>query len=101
MDLELLQHEVGQGDRRVVELQPPVPRFLAEQDVVAELELVEEDVHVEAVAPLVVPEPPVPEDPVAHPARSETEAFDDRPDGSGLAPVPLQAEVGEQATPLP
>src|SRR6059036_3446770 len=57
VDLQLLEDHVRERDRGGVELQPPVPGFLSEQDVVAEFELVEEDVDVEPIFALVVHEP--------------------------------------------
>src|SRR5438309_314121 len=66
VDLQLLEDHVRTRNRRVVEFGPPGPRFLPKQDMVADLELVEEDSDVEAIAALVVDEPPIAEDPVDH-----------------------------------
>src|SRR5207237_6450005 len=76
-------------------------RFLSEQYVVAELYIVVEDVQVEAVAPFVVYEPPVAEEPVDHPVRSEPQVLDHRADGARLAGVSHQVEVREEGGAFP
>src|SRR5207247_6490423 len=70
-------------------------------DVVAELELVEEDVQVETVAPFVVDEPPVAEESVDHPVRTERQVLDYRADGARLAGVCHQVEVREEGSAFP
>src|SRR5207247_10067919 len=59
VDLQLFEDQVRDRNRRVVELEPHGPRFLPEDHVVAELELVEEDIDVEAIADCVVNELPL------------------------------------------
>src|SRR5437867_5311041 len=59
MDLQLLEDHVREGNRGHVELQPSVARSLSKQDIMAEFELVEEDVDVEPILALIVHEPSV------------------------------------------
>src|SRR3989442_211893 len=93
VDLQLLEDHVRERDRGGVELQPPVPGFLSEQDVVAEFELVEEDVDVEPIFALVVHEPSVAEETVDHVVRPESKIVEHAADRAALTRVPHQVEV--------
>src|SRR5881628_1340160 len=96
VDLQLLEDHVREGNRRRVEFQPSVAGFLSEQDVMAEFELVEEDVDVEPILGLIVHEPSVAEEPVDHVVRPESEIVEHAADCTALAGVSHQVEVGEQ-----
>src|SRR5205807_8129081 len=100
VDLQLFEDQVRDRNRRVVELEPPGPRFLPEDHVVAELELVEEDIDVEAIAALVVNEPPIAEEPVDHVVGREAQAIEHRADRTALGRIPDQTEVREEGGPL-
>src|SRR5207245_9366776 len=93
VDLQLLEEHVRGRDGGGVELQPPVPWFLSEQDVVAEFELVEEDVDVEPIFALVVHEPSVAEETVDHVVRPESKIVEHAADRAALTRVPHQVEV--------
>src|SRR2546421_2459721 len=100
VDLQLFEDQVSDRNRRVVEFEPPGPRFLPEQDIVAELELVEEDIDVESIAALVVDEPPIAEEPVDHVVGPEAQAIEHLADRAALGCVPDQIEVREEGGPL-
>src|SRR5437667_11683339 len=91
---------VRDRERRVVEYVPPGPRFLPEDHVVADLELVEEDIDVEAIAALVVNEPPIAEEPVDHVVGPEAQAIEHLADRTALGRIPDQIEVGEEGRSL-
>src|SRR5207247_5196370 len=57
VDLQLFEDHVRERDCGGVELQPSVARFLSEKYIVAEFELVEEDVDVEPILALIVRDP--------------------------------------------
>src|SRR2546422_2747468 len=100
VDLQLLEDHVRERNRGGVELEPPTPRFLSEENVVAELELVEEDVDVEPIFALVVDEPSVAEETVDHVVRPESEVVEHPADRSALTRVPHQVEVCKQGRAL-
>src|SRR5205823_8883788 len=100
VDLQLLEDEIGHGDRGIIELEPPVPWFLSKQHVVTELQLVEKDVDVESIVLFVIDEPPVAEKSIDHLVGPELEAVEHLADGPRLARVPHQVEVGEEGHPF-
>src|SRR5213592_311183 len=96
VDLELFEDHVRERDSRGVELQPSVARFLSEQDIVAEFELVEEDVDVEPILALIVHEPSVAEETVDHVVRLEPEALEHAADRAALTRISHQVEIREE-----
>ena len=62
----------------------------------AELELVEEDIDMEAIAALVVDEPPIAEEPVDHVVGPEAQAIEHLADRTALGRIPDQIEVREE-----
>src|SRR6267143_420045 len=56
VDLQLFEDQVRERDRWVVELEAPAPRSLPEQHIMAELELVQEDIDMKAIVAFVVDE---------------------------------------------
>src|SRR2546428_1711984 len=100
VDLQFLEDHVCERNRGGVELEPPTPRFLSEENVVAELELVEEDVDVEPILALVVHEPSVAEETVDHVVRPESKIVEHAADRAALTRVPHQIEVCKQGRAL-
>src|SRR5256886_4638041 len=96
MNLELFEHHVRERNRGTVELQSPVARFLSEPHIVAEFELVEEDVDVEAVRTFVVHQPAFPEEAVDDVAGPEAQTVEQLADRPALARVPHQVEIREK-----
>src|SRR6267143_1131514 len=100
VDLQLFEDQVRERNGGVVELQSSVPGFLPEEYIMAELEFVEEDIDMKAIAALVIDEPSIAEEAVDHVVRLEPQAVEDPADGAALGPVPQQIEIREEGRSL-
>ena len=96
VDLQLFEDQVRERNRWVVELEAPAPRSLPEQHIMAELELVQEDIDMKAIVAFVINEPAVAEEPIDHVVRLESQTIEHLADGAALGRVPDQIEIREE-----
>src|SRR6267378_4061054 len=96
MNLQLLEHDVGERDRGIVEFQPAVSRFLPKDHIVAELQLIQKDVDMELVARFVVDEASITKEAVDDAVRPEAEPFENPADRATLPCIAHQVEIGEE-----